>query len=94
MLTPYKRIQSTFDSKTLIVSPVDEAVANLIAALDGESVLAFSSAPSDEESTVHLDRRMFQRNPFIFWSNLVDKHCLCSWSVNIRHEPGLLIIVR
>ena len=62
MLTPYKQFQSTFDCKTSSVLPVDEAVANLIAALDGESVLAFSSAPSDEESTVHLDRRTFQRN--------------------------------
>ena len=82
MLTPYKRIQSTFDSKTLIVSPVDEAVANLIATLDGESVLAFSSAPSDEESTVHLDRRMFQRNP-VFHGQ--------TWLISIASAVGLSI---
>ena len=32
-------------------------MANLITALDRESVLAFASAPSDEESTMNLDRK-------------------------------------
>ena len=37
--------------------PVDKAMANLITALDGESVLAFASTPSNEESTMNLDRK-------------------------------------
>ena len=52
MLTPKVQIQSTVDCKSVL--PVDEAVPDFIAALDRECVLAFSSAPSDEESTVHL----------------------------------------
>ena len=82
-----------------MVTPVDEAVADHIAALNGECVLAFSFAPSDKESSMHLHIEIsIRQNAYeetrISWSNLIDKHRLCSWSVNIRHQPGFLIVVR
>ena len=62
--------------------PVDKAVANLITALDGESVLAFASTPSDEESTMNLDRKQ---------SVMITVFPGHTWLISIASAVGLSI---
>ena len=49
------RIRHCSTCRSYSALPVDQAVANLIATLDGKGMLALSSTPSDQESTMHLD---------------------------------------
>ena len=56
----------------------DQAVSNLVTALDGERVLFVLGGPADEKSSMFLALQQLH----------------CPVPVNVRHQPGLLLAVR